>query len=55
MSIHDLRSKHQGIAINTRDGINSYEYQTRVVEDPRTVTNETVIIANGKRQIPYCC
>lgn len=48
MSMHNLRSKHQGIGVNTHDGIDSYECQTKVVEDTRMVTKELVTMANGK-------
>ena len=31
--MHNLRSKLEGIGVNTHDGMDSYERQTRVVED----------------------
>ena len=51
MSIHDLRSKHQGIGINTRDRIDGYECQRIMVDDTRTVTKEMVTMAYGKRPV----
>ena len=48
MSIHNPRGKQQEIGVNTRDGIDSYECQTRVVKDNRILTKEMMTTANGK-------